>query len=36
MYRTCLWMHKKGLLLAYLDVVKKTNTEIGLISHKID
>lgn len=30
MYRTCLWMHIKGLVLAYLDVVNKTKNETGL------
>lgn len=36
MYRPCLWMHKKGLLTAYLDVVNKAEDEMGLICHKID
>lgn len=30
MYGTCLWMHIKGLVLAYLDVVNKTKNETGL------
>lgn len=30
MYRTCLWMHIKGLALAYLDVANKTKNETGL------
>lgn len=30
MYRTCRWMHIKGLALTYLDVVNKTKNETGL------
>lgn len=36
MYISCLCIHKKGLLAAYLDFVNKTKDKIGLIAHKID